>query len=54
VQTLKTQRSARTMTVDPKTHRIYLPAAKFEDPAPGERRGKMVPGTLKLLVYSME
>jgi hypothetical protein len=54
VQTLKTQRSARTMTFDPKTHHIYLPAAKFEDPAPGQRRGKMVPGTLKLLVYGME
>jgi YVTN family beta-propeller protein len=25
VQTLKTERGAKTMTVDPKTHRIYLP-----------------------------
>jgi YVTN family beta-propeller protein len=54
VQTLTTQRSARTMTLDLKTHRIYLPAAKFQAPAEGQRRGKMVPGTLKLLVYGME
>ncbi|HEX3718372.1 MAG TPA: YncE family protein [Verrucomicrobiae bacterium] len=53
VQTLTTRPSARTMALDPKTHRIYLPAAKFEAPAEGQRRGKMVPGTLKLLVYGM-
>jgi DNA-binding beta-propeller fold protein YncE len=34
VQTLPTEPRARTMTVDPKTHRIYLPCAKFEAPAP--------------------
>jgi DNA-binding beta-propeller fold protein YncE len=27
VQTLKTERGARTMAIDPKTHRIYLPSA---------------------------
>jgi DNA-binding beta-propeller fold protein YncE len=32
-QTLKTERGARTMALDPKTHRIYLPTAQFE-PAP--------------------
>ena len=56
VQTLKTERSARTMAVDPKTHRIYLPSAQFEPPAtpsPGASptRPKMVPNTVKLLVY---
>jgi len=30
IQTLKTERGARTMALDPKTHRIYLPTAKFE------------------------
>ncbi|HWB57951.1 MAG TPA: hypothetical protein VG733_00600 [Chthoniobacteraceae bacterium] len=33
VQTLPTQRGARTMTIDPKTHKIYLPTAQFEAPA---------------------
>jgi YVTN family beta-propeller protein len=56
VQTLKTERSARTMAIDPKTHRIYLPSAQFEPPAtptPGASptRPKMVPNTMKLLVY---
>ena len=51
VQTLKTERGARTMTLDPKTHRIYLPTAKFNPPAEGERRPRMIPGTLRLLVY---
>jgi YVTN family beta-propeller protein len=56
VQTLKTERSARTMALDPKTHRIYLPSAQFEPaatPSPGmsPTRPKMVPNTFKLLVY---
>jgi DNA-binding beta-propeller fold protein YncE len=56
VQTLKTQPSARTMVLDPKTHRIYLAAATFgpaPPPAPGapRRRPPIVPGTFKVLVY---
>jgi DNA-binding beta-propeller fold protein YncE len=51
VQTLKTERGARTMTIDPKTHKIYLPSAKFEAPAQGQRRGRVVPGSFKILVY---
>jgi YVTN family beta-propeller protein len=58
VQTLKTERGARTMTIDPRTHKIYLASAKFEpspEPAPGERRQrpKMIPGSFKILVYGM-
>jgi DNA-binding beta-propeller fold protein YncE len=58
VQTLKTERGARTMTLDPRTHKIYLASARFEpspEPAPGERRErpKMVPGSFKILVYGM-
>jgi DNA-binding beta-propeller fold protein YncE len=56
IQTLKTERGARTMALDPKTHRIYLPSAKFEpapSPSPGASpaRPTIVPNTLKLLVY---
>ncbi|HTQ50497.1 MAG TPA: hypothetical protein VMJ12_07285 [Candidatus Acidoferrales bacterium] len=54
IQTLPTQRGSRTMALDPTTHRIYLAAAKFEAPAEGERRPRMVPGTFKILVYGME
>ncbi|HEY3928298.1 MAG TPA: YncE family protein [Candidatus Koribacter sp.] len=52
-QDVQTMRSARTMAVDPNTHNVYLVGADFEAPAPGERRGKMKPGTFKLLVYSL-
>ena len=56
VQTLKTERGARTMAIDPKTHRIYLPSAQFQpppSPSPGASpaRPTIVPNTLKLLVY---
>ena len=56
VQTLKTERGARTMAIDPMTHLIYLPTAKFEPmptPSPGapRQRPTIVPNTLKLLVY---
>ncbi len=56
VQTLKTERGARTMEIDPKTRRIYLPTAQFQpppSPSPGASpaRPTIVPNTLKLLVY---
>jgi YVTN family beta-propeller protein len=50
LDTVKTKKSARTMGLDTKTHTIYLPAADFDPPAPGERRGKMKPGTFELVV----
>jgi hypothetical protein len=55
-QTLNTQASARTMALDPKTHRIYLAAATFQaadatTPAASHRRRATVPGTFKVLVY---
>jgi DNA-binding beta-propeller fold protein YncE len=54
-QTLTTKRGARTMTIDPKTHRIYLAAAESEPPThPPQRRPKMVAGSFKILVYGMD
>jgi DNA-binding beta-propeller fold protein YncE len=59
-QTLATERGARTMTLDPKTHRIYLATAKFQPqdqqpPADGQRRRpQMVPGSFRILVYGTE
>jgi len=58
VQTLPTERGARTMTLDPKTHNIYLATAKYEaqpEPAAGtpRQRPKMIPGTFKILIYGM-
>lgn len=58
VQSLKTETGARTMALDPVTHKIYLPSAKFEPQAaqaPGgqRQRPKMIPDTFKVLVYGM-
>lgn len=50
VQSLPTKRSARTMGLDLKTHKIFLSAADFDPPAPGERRGKIKPGSFVVLV----
>jgi YVTN family beta-propeller protein len=56
LQVLKTERGARTMALDARTHRIYLPTAQFApapSPSPGASpaRPSIVPNTLKVLVY---
>jgi hypothetical protein len=53
VQTLKTRPGARTMSVDPTTHRIYLPAAEFEEPKPrAGGRAATKPGTFMIVVVA--
>ena len=59
VQTLKTEPRAKTMALDPKTHKIYLASAKFgaaSDAPSGGKKGRpsVVPGTFKVLVYGTE
>jgi YVTN family beta-propeller protein len=60
VQTLETLPSARTMTLDPTTHRIYLSAADMQTPEPATDslgrplRPTPVPGSFKVLVYERE
>jgi hypothetical protein len=50
-QQLQTQLGARTIALDPQTHRIYLPTAEFGPAASPGGRPSIVPNTLKLLVY---
>jgi len=50
-QTLPTQRGARTIVLDPRTHRIYLPTADFEPPPTRNARPAIVSNTMRLLVY---
>ena len=55
VQTLPTQRGARTITLDPRTHRLFLVTAQFgPPPSPTPElprpRPAMVPGTFQVLV----
>lgn len=59
VQTLATANGSRTMTLDPKTHKIYLAAADYAAPAAGAPPGRapraqMVPNSFKVLVYGMD
>jgi YVTN family beta-propeller protein len=51
VQTLKTARGSRTMTLDPATHKIYLSAADYEKGSEGQRRPNPVAGSFKVLVF---
>jgi DNA-binding beta-propeller fold protein YncE len=46
-----TQRGARTMALDGKSHRVFLVTADLGPPAEGQRRPSILPGTFTLLVY---
>ncbi len=49
-QTIQTKVGAKCSTLDSKTGRIYLITAERSAPAPGERRGAIVPGSFTILV----
>jgi hypothetical protein len=57
VQTLSTPKRSRTMTLDPKTHRLYVAAAEFGAPTTGPdgrpQRPPVVPGSFRVVVYEM-
>ncbi len=51
--TVPTQTGARTMALDPKTHRIYLIAAEYMPQTdPNSRRRQMMPGSATILVVA--
>jgi DNA-binding beta-propeller fold protein YncE len=63
IQTLETALGSRTMTLDPKTHKIYLAAVDYaqapETPPAGTPSGKFVrpqpvPNSFKVLVFGIE
>jgi DNA-binding beta-propeller fold protein YncE len=47
VDNVPTRKGARTMGLDLRTHNIFLPAADFDAPAVGERRGKITPRVIR-------
>jgi DNA-binding beta-propeller fold protein YncE len=51
-ENITTQRGARTMALDPATHKVYLITAEYGPPAEGQRRPPVKPGTFTLLVYA--
>jgi YVTN family beta-propeller protein len=52
VQMIPTKAGARTITIDPATHTLYLPTAEFEPLAAGEKRPKVKDGTFMILVVA--
>jgi len=51
-QVLKTQKGARTNSVDQFTHKIYLPTADFAPKDPKSFRPQTIPGTFRVLVVT--
>ena len=49
--TIPTKRSARTITIDEATHKIYLPAADLQPSSKPDERPKMIPGSFQVMVY---
>jgi YVTN family beta-propeller protein len=47
-----TQRGARTMAVDSKSHKVYVATAEFGPPVEGQRRPPIKPGSFMVLVYA--
>ena len=50
VENIATERGARTIALDEKTHRVYLPTAAFGTPAAAGGRAQMLPDSFKVLV----
>jgi len=53
IDNIPTKRGARTITLDEKTHKLFLPTTEFETlpaDAPKGTRPKMVPGSFQVLV----
>lgn len=53
-QNLKTELGARTMALDPKTHKVYLSSAEFGPKPAGSKYPSVVPGTFKVLVLQLK
>lgn len=51
LQNVVTQKGARTLVVDEKTHKVYLPTAEYSATIkPGQKKPDVVPGTFRILV----
>ena len=49
-QTLTSMPGSKTMALDPSTHKVYLPSAKFTGSPTGHPRPSVVPGSIEILV----
>jgi hypothetical protein len=48
---IPTQRGARTIAVDSKSHKVFLPVAEYLPAVPGQQRRPVKPGTFAILVF---
>lgn len=51
LETINTQKGARTIAIDTTTNKLYLPTAEFEEKLPTEKRAKIKPNTFKIMVF---
>jgi hypothetical protein len=51
-QTVKTPAAARTMTIDPSSHKIFMPTAEMDAAEPGGGRPRPKAGTFMIVVVS--
>jgi DNA-binding beta-propeller fold protein YncE len=59
VETIKTERGARTIALDAKTHHVFVTTAAYGETPPAtaenpEPRPKIIPGTFKVLEYGIK
>jgi DNA-binding beta-propeller fold protein YncE len=50
VENIGTEKGARTIAIDEKTHNIYLPVSKTAPPQPGQRGTQYIPDSFRVLV----
>jgi DNA-binding beta-propeller fold protein YncE len=51
VETVKTRPNSKTMALDPKTHRLFIPGAEFKPAENPKARPTMVPKSFVVLIY---
>ncbi len=51
LEDVKTAVSGRTMTVDPVTGRLFVPAADLDPASPAGQRPRMIPGSMRVLMF---
>jgi DNA-binding beta-propeller fold protein YncE len=52
IENAKTMKGARTLAIDQKTHKLYLPTAQFKPATKESFRPSVIPGTFKVLVVT--
>ena len=54
IRNVATKSGARTIAVDQKTHKVYLPSGLFKPATKESFRPEMIPGTFKILIVEMK